>query len=195
MPRLKAVQGTCVLALCFTLIAIGAPDAGAQQPQSLEWQPNGRQRAYVRSLVGPFALLGVAATTTMEQVRTETPDWGDNTGGLTRRIASNAGRKMIQETVRHGLAAALDRSTVYLRCTCTSGGARVAHAFVEVISDRDRDGRRVIPLSRFAGVYAGAFAEQAWRPGGSTSDVALAGVSAIVSGSVTNLWREFVGWP
>jgi hypothetical protein len=102
---------------------------------------------------------------------------------------------MVEESVRHGLAAVMDRSVTYQRCTCESIGGRTLHAFIETVTDRSVEGERRLALPRLVGVYAGAFAEAAWRPSEEGADVFRIGTRGIVFAFLGNAWREFVDWP
>jgi hypothetical protein len=157
-----------------------------------EWEPGGRGRAYVNSLVGPGALMGLGLATAIDQARDDPPQWGNS---WEKRLASNAGRNAVQETVRHGIAAVLDRSVSYRRCSCAGIGSRIGNAVVEVVTDRDRNGGRSFGIARFAGSYAGAYAESTWRPDRDAPEILAVGTSILLFGTASNLWREFVGWP
>ncbi len=157
-----------------------------------EFEPGGRTRAYVNSLVGPGALISLGIGTAIDQARDEPPQWGDS---WDKRLASNAGRNAVQETVRHGIAAAFNRSVSYRRCSCDAIGSRIGNAIVETITDRDRNGNRSFAVARFAGSYAGAYAESTWRPDRDTPEILAVGTSVLLFGTVSNLWRELVGWP
>lgn len=175
------------------LIVLAAPLAA--QTGGPEWEPGGRKRAYMSSLIGPGALISLAATSGIETAREDPPEWGDDLNGFGKRFASNAGRNVIQQSVRHGVSAAFDRSVVYQKCECNSMLQRTGHAFVETVTDRDRQGSRMISVSRFLGAFAGAYAEQQWRPDRSGSEAAAVALSTVVFGTLGNLWREFIGWP
>lgn len=178
-----------VLAAACALLASGLTQARAQDKPT-EWESGGRSRAYLTSLVGPGALLSVGVTTGIDEARDDPPEWG-----FGKRAASNMGRQVVQETVRHGLAAALSRSVVYQPCECNAFIPRVAHAFVETVTDRSREGKRMVAISRFAGAYAGAAAEAQWRPDRSSPEILATATSAIIYGGIGNLWREFIRWP
>ena len=142
---------------------------------------------YVHALIGPSALLGIAAGTALDQIRDDPPQWN-----IGNRALSNAGRLAVQESVHHGLAAIMNRSTWYYPCSCTGTGARIAHAFGEAFTDHDVHGRTYLSVARIAGAYGGAYAESTWRPGRSGGEVIVAGTSSLVGSAVLNLWREFV---
>ena len=195
MGRSKRWGGASVLGLltCVVVSAAGALDA--QEATPAEWQPGGRPREYVRSIIGAPAIVDVGVGAGLDQLREEPVEWGDGWEGFGKRVASNAGRNMIEETVRHGLAAAFDRSVTYQRCACESVGGRTWHAFVETVTDRNREGERQVGFSRLAGFYAGAFSETLWRPEEEGTDVLRVGTRGIVFGFLGNVWKEFVGWP
>lgn len=172
------------------LLCLTAGSSFAQQSEEQRFD-SGRMHEYVHSMFGPLSLLGVAAASGVDQWRKDPPEW-DGGSGFGKRAASNMGRLMVQETVHHGLAAAMDRSTWYHPCTCTSGGARFGHAFAEAFTDRDRAGHNALSVSRIGGAYSGAFAQGLWRPGVTTGEALAMGTSTLVVGGVVNLWREFV---
>jgi len=181
---------TLRIAALAALIATHTAVANAQQLDANRFDSPGRMHEYIHALIGPGALLGLAASTAYDQYRKEPPEWGGSEG-WGQRLASNAGRLVVQETVHHGLAAVMDRSTWYVRCDCT-GGARITHAFAEAVTDHTRGGATMLSVPRIAGAYAGAFAQGVWRPGVSTGDALVFGTTSLVFTGVINVWHEFV---
>jgi hypothetical protein len=178
------------IAVCgFLVLGLIVP---ARAQSGREFEPGGRTRAYVNSLIGPGALVSLGIGTAIDQINDEPPQWGNS---WEKRLASNAGRNAVQESVRHGLAAVFERSVSYRRCTCDAIGSRIGNAIIEVVTDRDRSGDRFFAISRFAGSYAGAYAESTWRPDRDGPEILAVGTSVLLFGTVSNLWREFVGWP
>jgi hypothetical protein len=157
-----------------------------------QWTTRGRVNAYVRDLTGPSALLGTAAATAYDQIRNDPPEWGGGAGGLGKRLASNAGSLVVGETVRHGLALALGRSTWYHRCDCNGFGPRVEHALVETFTDRDRAGHRAVSVPTFAGTLAGSFAQRLWRPGLTNAQAAEQAGTALVFSAAFNVVKELM---
>ena len=195
MGRSKWFAGVGVLGLLTCGILGGAGGLGAQQATPAEWQPNGRPREYVRSIVGPPALLDVGVGAGIDQWRDQPDAWDDDWNGFGKRLASNAGRNFVEESVRHGLAAAFDRSVTYQRCACEGVGPRAWHAFVETVTDRSLEGERQVGFSRLAGFYVGAYAQTLWTPDEEGADVIRIGTRGIAFGFLGSLWREFVAWP
>ncbi|HEX6557933.1 MAG TPA: hypothetical protein VF021_00680 [Longimicrobiales bacterium] len=145
-----------------------------------------RRHDYLTSLFSPAALLGVAASTALDQIRDDPPEW--NFGD---RALSNTGRLVLQTSLHHGIAAVMDRSTWYYPCTCTDTGERVVHALAEAFADHDRQGKMYFSVAHVGSVYGSAFAESAWRPHRSLSEAFMSGTSSLVGSSLLNLWREF----
>lgn len=190
MRRTPAVRKIRTFLAAVLLLVASAPAIFAQRATERRFD-SGRTHEYMNSIVSPLALLGVAVGTAADQLRDDPPDW-NGSSGFAKRFASNVGRLAVQETVHHGLAAAMDRSTWYYPCTCQTPGSRIGHAFVEAFTDHDRAGHTALSVSRIAGAYSGAFAQQLWRPGVSNEEAVITGTTTLVLGGVVNLWREFV---
>ena len=138
-------------------------------------------RNFMYDLADPLALANALALGLYDHARTDPYEWGGGMDALTQRIASRAGGHVIGTSVRHGLAAALGRSTDIEPCTgCTSTEDRVTHAIVDTFTDRDESGRRVISEPYLAGTFAGAIAPTLWLPDGNLGDGVKAGVWSIL---------------
>lgn len=147
------------------------PDSAASDPV----------RSFVHELADPLALANALALGLYDHARTEPYEWGGGFDALTQRIASRAGGHVIGTSVRHGLAAVLDRSTETEPCRgCASAEDRVTHALVETFTDRDQTGRRVVSEPFFAGAYAGAMAPTLWHPDSDLVDGVKAGTFSIL---------------
>lgn len=150
-----------------------AADSAASPPDPVE--------VFMKDLVDPVTLGGAVALGLWDHVRTEPYEWGGGADALTQRIASRAGGHVIGTSVRHGVAAALNRSVALEPCGCPNAEDRVAHAFIETFTDRDlRTGRRVFSESFIAGAYAGAMAPALWHPDVDLVDGIKSGTLSIV---------------
>lgn len=177
---------TYVLAALF--VSINTANA---QRASDRFSSHAREHAYIHTLIGPTALLGVGVATAYDELSDEPPEW-DGSSGFWKRAASNAGRFVVQTSLHHGVAAVMDRSTWYYDCTCRGTGARIGHAFAEAITDHDISGHTHFSVARVAGAYGGAAAQSLWQPNMSGGEVLFSGTMALVGSGVVNLWREFV---
>ena len=192
-----ATPRVALIALLAAAPIVAAPDHAQAQDASVEaqWSSEGRLHAYARDLMGPGALVGTATAATIDHMRTDPYDWGDGGEGFARRAASHAGNLVVEQSVRHGLAVALGRSTRYQRCDCNGFTARIGHAVRETFTDRDRENRRAVSLPRLAGVAAAAVAQPLWRPDVKMSDAALTAGSTLVFEAAGNAVKELLGWP
>ena len=168
------------------LLALALTGSAWAQQRDDRFEAAARKRAYVTALAGPSALLGITASTALDQLRDDPSSWK-----LTDRLLSNAGRLAVQESLHHGIAAIMGRSTWYYKCTCTDTGARVAHAFAEGFTDHDRAGATHLSVARFVGAFGGAYAESTWRPERTTADILMIGTSTLVTSGLWNLVHEF----
>lgn len=150
-----------------------AADSAAPAPDPVE--------VFMKDLVDPVTLGSAAALGLWDHIRTEPYEWGGGADALTQRIASRAGGHVIGTSVRHGVAAALNRSVALEPCGCPDPEDRVAHAFIETFTDRDlTTGRRVFSESFIAGAYAGAMAPALWHPDVDLVDGIKSGTLSIV---------------
>jgi hypothetical protein len=170
-----------------------APSAGAplgRESPSIGITPdNVRFTNYLRDLAGPRALVGVVGGGALQQLRQN-----DGTE-LGQRLAQRATQHAAEVSVRHGLAALMNRGTDYHYqfCECKGFGPRVQHALLETFTDRRADGSRALSVPRIAGTYAGEFAGLAWdhdrNAGGAVGGATLSlGFSALF-----NIGRELTG--
>jgi predicted secreted protein len=138
-------------------------------------------RNFVYELADPLALANALALGLYDHARTEPYEWGGGLDALTQRIASRAGGHVIGTSVRHGLAAVLERSTEFEPCRgCVSAEDRINHAILETFTDRDATGERVLSEPFLAGTYAGAIAPTLWHPDSNLVDGLKSGTFSIL---------------
>jgi hypothetical protein len=138
-------------------------------------------RDFMYDLADPLALANALALGLYDHARTRPYEWGGGMDALTQRIASRAGGHVIGTSVRHGLAAALGRSTRMEPCNCTTTEDRVSHAIIETFTDRDlATGRRVLSEPYLAGTFAGAMAPTLWHPDSGLGDGLEAGAWSVL---------------
>jgi hypothetical protein len=181
--------------------------ASASQDQSPTAQPspsptpayvfpdNGeRFRRYVKSTVGPLALLRTAASAGIAQANDSPEEWEQGMKGYGKRFASSFGRRAIQQTVTYGLDEALDLDTGFKKSTRTGFFPRFKDALLENVTSRTPSGKRVFSAPRIVGVYTGSvIAAEAWYPERySYKDGLRSGTRTLLTGFGFNLIREFV---
>ena len=135
-----------------------------------------------------FAYAGV------DQLRNDPPEWGRGWPGYERRLASNVGEFVIQETVTDILAATMNRQLDYQPCGCGETPRRVQWALAGALTDPLPSGGRALAVPRIVGAFAGSFAQASWRPAGTTSRTSTAlvnGATSLLIGAGINLYHEF----
>jgi hypothetical protein len=180
--------------LAAGLLAVWAGGAAAQASYDSEFTGRARSRAFANDLFGISAIVGVAGGAAIDQWMDEPEGWEENADGFGRRLASNAGRHVTNQSVRHGLAIVMGRTTRYHACTCSGFGSRVGHAIMETFADRGRDGKRMISIPRFGGAAAGAFVENVWLPEDDKNDVLLDMGRSVGYAALSNIVKEIIGW-
>jgi len=135
-----------------------------------------------------FAYAGV------DQLRNDPVEWGKGWRGYEKRLASDVGEFLVQETATDILASALNRPLDYQRCHCGDAGNRVEWALMSSITDPTPTRGHVLAVPRIVGAFAGSFAQAAWRPATSTSRMQLGllnGATSLLIGAGINLFHEF----
>jgi hypothetical protein len=170
-----------------------APAIGREAQSIRVTAENARFNNYLNDLAGPRAFIGMVGGGLIDHLRDRPGVRNDGADDLARRIASRAGQAAVQVSVRHGLAALMDRSTDYQPCECRGFGPRVEHALLETFTDRRTDGTRAFSVPRVAGAYAGGFSQLAWERDRSAGDVALGTTLSFGLNAVFNVARELIG--
>lgn len=153
-----------------------------------------RFRRYVKSTVGPIALLRSAASAGIAQANDSPEEWEQGMKGYGKRFASSLGRRAIQQTVTYGLDEALDLDTGFKKSTRSGFFPRLKDALLENVTSRTRSGKRVFSAPRIVGVYTGSvIAAETWYPERySYKDGLRSGTRTLLTGFGINLIREFV---
>jgi hypothetical protein len=195
--RPRAMQ-CCLLVLALTGSVAGgvsaqAPSAdgpalGRQSPIGITPE-NVRFTNYLRDLAGPRAVVGIVGGGALQQLRQN-----DGTE-LGQRLAQRATQHAAEMSVRHGLAALMNRGTDYRYqfCECQGFGARVQHALLETFTDRRADGSRALSVPRIAGTYAGEFAGLAWEHDRSVGGAVGGATLSLGFSALFNIGRELTG--
>lgn len=171
------------IALAAMLLLPATLRAQAPAPDSVAADPLAQDpvRNFMYDLADPLALANALALGLYDHARTRPYEWGGGMDAFTQRVASRAGGHVIGTSVRHGLAAALGRSTEMEPCDCTSTEDRISHAIIETFTDRDlATGRRVISEPYLAGTFAGAIAPTLWHPDSNLGDGLEAGAWSVL---------------
>jgi hypothetical protein len=132
----------------------------------------------------------------VDQLRNDPAEWGKGWRGYEKRLASDIGEFLIQETVTTVLAASLDRPLDYQLCHCRGTGRRLGWALHEAVTDVMPDGSHPVAIPRIVGAYAGSFSQAAWRPDAASGRLRTGLVNGTVSlliGAGINVYYEVRG--
>jgi hypothetical protein len=152
---------------------------------------NDRLHNYFHDLTSPAAFIGVVGGPLVGYLR-QSPSARDG-DALREQMLSRAGQAVVQLSVRHGLAALMNRSTSYQPCDCRGFGPRVGHALLETFTDRRADGSRALSVPRIAGAYAGSFSRMAWEHDGNAGSVAVSTTMSFGFSALVNVAKELSG--
>ncbi len=187
-PRLRLATALLALVVAALLIPAAVQAQGRVGADSATRTRRYRHDVLYGAALG-FAYAGI------DQLRNDPIEWGRGWPGYERRLASNVGEFLVQETVTDLLAAQLDRQLDYQPCHCHGTGRRIGWALHAAVTDPQPDGTHPIAFPRIVGAYAGSFAQAAWRPvnpGASRTRVALVnGTTSLLVGAGINVWHEW----
>jgi len=142
--------------------------------------------------VGYGAIMGVAYAG-VNQINDQPTEWGRNWNGFGKRVASNLGEFLIQESVTDGVAAIMKRPLDYTPCRCRGTADRIGYALGGAVTDQMPRGKHPIAIPRILGAYAGAYAQSTWRPDSRSrlEQTLLNGTTSIAVAGLINLCHEF----
>lgn len=153
-----------------------------------------RQKRFVNSTVGPFALGRMVATAGISTWRNSPEEWGTKWEGFGRRVASNFAKNGIKQTTKFGLDEALKFDSHFYRSKNKSVGAKVRNALISPVTARDRNGKRVMGVPNLVGTYASnIIANEVWYPHRyDWKDGLRSGTISLGFNAAFNLVKEFV---
>ncbi|MEP7077231.1 MAG: hypothetical protein ABI878_15610 [Acidobacteriota bacterium] len=159
-------------------------------------RPDAKKRfnRYLMSMFGPVSL-GTNIAKSGFQTWTNSPEeWGDQWEGFGRRVASNIGKDMIENTAIYGIDESLKIDSSFYRSRNRSFGSRIKNALISPVTARSTDGKRVFGVSRVAGTYTAAIiAAETWYPARyNWKDGLKSGTYSLGLDAAFNLIKEFI---
>ncbi len=153
-----------------------------------------RFKRYVNNTIGPFTLLGIAASAGIQTAANEPEEWGKKAEGFGRRVASNFGRTVIRETAIYGLDEALKLDSHFYRSQKRDAGSRIKNALLSTVTARKSNGKRTIGVPRLVGTYAAnVIAAETWFPKRyNYKDGLRSGTISLGINAAFNLFKEFI---
>jgi hypothetical protein len=179
------------LLLVLALVAISGMPRSVAAQRRVGSDSATRSTRYFRDMAYGSAL-GLAWAG-VDQLSNDPPEWGKGWRGYGKRAASDVGEFLIQESVTHLLANAMDRPLDYQRCRCSHTSRRIGWALQAAVTDPMPNDTHPIAIPRIVGAYAGSFALASWRPDTRSGRIQTALVNGTVSlaiGGAINLYHE-----
>jgi hypothetical protein len=178
-----------VLLVLLVLTLLSPRDSAAQSRVGADSAK--RTTRYWRDLA--FGTVVGAGWAVVDQQRNDPPEWGRGWHGYERRLASDVGEFVIQESVTHVLAAVLNRPLDYQPCPCTNAARKLGWALQAAVTDPMPQGTHPIAVPRIVGAYAGSFSQATWRPAtssGRTRTALVNGTISLLIGAGINVFKE-----
>jgi hypothetical protein len=176
--------------LLLALLALSAAPQVLSAQSRVGHDSSTRTRRYLRDLAYGTALgFGWAG---VDQWSNNPREWGKGWRGYGKRVASDVGEFVIQETVTDVLAAAMNRPLDYRLCHCAPMSRKVGWALRAAVTDPMPNGSNPIAIPRIVGAYSGALAQASWRPATSSRarTVLVNGTVSLLIGGAINIYDE-----
>lgn len=168
----------------------------AQQQSDDYVRPDKKERfdRYVKSMVGPGALLRQGAGATLGTITNSPEEWGKDAEGFARRFASGMGQNAIRQTTTYALDEALELDSKYYKSKKKDFGSKMKNALLSTVSARNKEGKRVFGTPRIVGTYTShIIAREAWYPDRfDYKDGLKSGTISLGFNAAFNVFREFV---
>jgi hypothetical protein len=156
--------------------------------------PKVRFKRYVSDTFGPVSLAKTVVTAGWSTYRNDPEEWGGQWEGFGRRVASNMGKTVIQQTTIYGLDEALKFDSHYYRSTKRDAGSKIKNALLSTVTARNKNGKRVVGVPRLVGTFgANIIATEAWYPSRyGWKDGARDATYSLGFNAAYNLFKEFI---
>ncbi len=201
----RRVRGATLSLVACTVVLVAAVPAWAQPTLpvgSIAPYPGSRSEAelvrpveYRSDVLGWVALGRVLWSSGYDQTVQSPKVWPRTPESYGRRLLTRSAQLVVIESVRHGVAAALQRDPAYVKCSCQGFGPRMGQVFKAVVTDFDMAGTRRIGWPRFAGALAGSMVLGQLQPDqGSAETVAFRAFTTVGGSVIGNTMKEFAVW-
>jgi hypothetical protein len=179
------------LLLLLLLVAVSATPRSLAAQRRVGSDSATRVTRYFRDMA--FGATVGLAWAGVDQLNNSPPEWGKGWNGYGKRAASSVGEFLIQESVTHLLANAMNRPLDYQPCRCRHMSRRIGWALQAAVTDPMPNDTHPIAIPRIVGAYAGSFALASWRPDTRNSRIQTALVNGTISlalGGAINIFNE-----
>jgi len=150
---------------------------------------------YLKSLIGPGALVQSVASAVVDEVRDFPHEWHRSGLGFEKRLGSEYGQVVISNAIQMGFSAIHSEDPRYYRMGQGNPFKRTFYAITSSLVVTNTHGGREIALGEIAGSFGSWAIATRWNPPSERtgSQILLYGGAGIVGKSLSNTLREF--WP
>jgi hypothetical protein len=150
---------------------------------------------WLKSTLGPKALLGAAFTASWNQWVIDSPsEWTKDTTGWGQRYGASLLDNGINTTSLVWMSRAMHQDPRYRRCDCTGFWPRTRHAIVLSVTAYNRSGDLTFSPPKIIAPYTGPLVTRntIYPDSFGTSNALSGGVYYLVGGVAWNMVKEFV---
>jgi hypothetical protein len=158
--------------------------------------PYKRWRALWSEFASPAFLFGSLGPAIGDHLNDDPASWRSDALGYGFRVASSAGRLLLEGSAAHGLAATIQLDLRFRPKRDGGVASRLRHTALEAVTARTPSGTRIPNAPRIAGTYGAVLAQQRWQSGGvRPGDAALSAALSLGIDVAVNVIVEFAGTP
>jgi len=119
---------------------------------------------YLDHTFGISSLIRSAASAGVKQARDSVPEWGQGMDGYSARYVSGIGRKIIKNSIHHGLAGFFHEDPRYYYSGRTGIWKRSLYAAGQTFVTHTDSGELCFAYTRVLGTVSGIFISRSWYP-------------------------------
>jgi hypothetical protein len=170
------------------------PDMQSSIAQYVRPDAKTRLRRFVNETAGPVAIARQVGRAGISTWQNNPAEWGSKWDGFGKRVASNFGKNLIEQTTVYGLDEALKLDSHYYRSSKRDFRSKITNALISPVTARNARGKRVIGIPRIVGNYTSTIvAAETWYPQRyNWKDGVRNGTISYGFGAAFNLLKEFV---
>ncbi len=146
-----------------------------------------------RAVTSPGTPARAAFLAVFDQHANDPEGWGQGWDAYGRRFGNRMARSAVRNGIESASAAALGFDQRYVLCNCDGVLRRTGHALAMNFVTYNRHGHWVPNVPRVGSTIAAEYIGLTWLPPGTrTTGEATRGLALnLLTGSLTNIWREF----
>ncbi|MBM3796893.1 MAG: hypothetical protein FJW31_23245 [Acidobacteria bacterium] len=146
-----------------------------------------------RAVTSPGTPARAAFLAAFDQHANDPEGWGQGWDAFGKRVGSRLARSAVRNGIESASAIALGVDQRYIFCNCDGMLRRTGHALAMNFVTYNRQGHWVPNMPRIGSTIAAEYIGLTWLPPGTrTASQATRGLALnLITGSLTNVWREF----